>query len=171
MDGTLAMIFLIASLGDMASTDCNTSCLGPSDATARLSFQAAKVEFDGAIIGNELYVGYDLGQTYGPFQPTFGASITDTGDAWFGAGAKYTLSNIGGTGVFVESSLMPGLHFKSDGPDLGGNLHFRAALGVGYEFDNGATIYAAYDHRSNADTLPLNPGLETISLRFAIPLN
>ena len=135
MNGTLAAIFLIASLTDMTLTDCATGCLTPSDAPARLSFQLAEVQFGDVKVGNELYLGYDMGTAYGPFQPTFGTSLTDTGD----------------------------------GPDIGGSLQFRSALGVGYQFDNGATILAAYDHRSNADTQPLNPGLETVSIRLAIP--
>lgn len=171
MDGTLAMIFLIAGLGDMATSDCKTGCLAQSDAKARLSFQVAEVEFQGGIIGSEAYLGYDLGRSYGPFQPTIGASVTDLGDVWVGAGAKYVVSDLFDTGLFAESTLMPGLHFQSDGPDLGGNLQFRASLGIGYAFDSGATLLAAYDHRSNADTQPLNPGLETISIRYSIPLN
>ena len=34
---------------------------------------------------------------------------------------------------------------------------------------NGMTVLALYDHRSNADTLDVNPGLETIALRVAFP--
>ncbi|MDE0984034.1 MAG: acyloxyacyl hydrolase [Yoonia sp.] len=34
---------------------------------------------------------------------------------------------------------------------------------------NGITVLASYDHRSNADTLDVNPGLETIALRVAFP--
>lgn len=171
MDGTLAAIFLIASLGDMTLNDCPTGCLAGADARARVSFQIADVEFDTASISKEIYIGYDFGSSYGPFQPTIGASVTDQGDAWVGIGAKFVVSDLFGTGLFAETSLMPGLHFQGDGPDLGGNLHFRSALGIGYEFDNGATLTASYDHRSNADTLPLNPGLETVSIRYAIPLN
>lgn len=169
MDGTLAVIFLVASLTDMALNDCDTGCLAPADATARLSFQAAEVEFNEEIIGNEIYVGYDLGTTYGPFQPTIGASVTDLGDYWVGIGAKWTSRDVVSGPLFIEASLMPGYFHLGDGPDIGGSLQFRSALGVGYAFDNGMTVLAAYDHRSNADTQDLNPGLETLSLRFAIP--
>ena len=171
MDGTLAAIFLIASLSDMTLNDCETGCLSRTDDQARLSFQLAKVEFDRDIIGNEAYIGFDMARRYGPFQPTFGASVTDAGDVWIGAGAKYRFEPFDDTGIYLEGSLLPGLHFANDGPDIGGVFHFRSALGLGYEFDNGASVFASYDHRSNADTLPLNPGLETISIRFSVPLN
>ena len=169
MNGTLAAIFLIASLTDMTLTDCATGCLTRSDAPARLSFQLAEVQFNDVKVGNELYLGYDMGTAYGPFQPTFGTSLTDTGDFWVGAGAKWTSQGFAPGPLFVEASLMPGYFRLGDGPDIGGSLQFRSALGVGYEFDNGVTILAAYDHRSNADTQPLNPGLETVSIRLAIP--
>lgn len=169
MNGTLAAIFLLASLTDMALNDCPTGCMTPEDATARLSFQLARVEFQTEIIGDEVYVGYDLGTAYGPFQPTIGASVTDMGDAWVGIGAKWTTQSIIDGPFFVEASLMPGYYAKGDGPDLGGSLQFRASLGAGFEFDNGVTVLASYDHRSNADTQDLNPGLETIAVRIAFP--
>lgn len=169
MDGTLAAIFLIASLTDMALTDCPTGCLAPDDATARLSFQAARVEFNENIVGDEIYVGYDLGTAYGPFQPTIGASWTSMGDAWIGAGAKWTTQSLIDGPFFIEASLMPGYHLQGDGPDIGGALQFRSSLGAGFAFENGMTLLASYDHRSNADTQDLNPGLETIALRFAGP--
>ncbi len=169
MDGTLAAIFLVASLTDMALTDCKTGCLAPADATTRLTFQAAQIEFSDVKVGNEVYVGYDFGTSYGPFQPTFGASVSDMGDVWVGAGAKWTTRRFSDGPLFVESSLMSGYFKQGDGPNIGGALQFRSALGVGYAFDNGMTLLAAYDHRSNADTQELNPGLETISLRLAVP--
>ena len=169
MDGTLAAIFVVASLTDMALNECPTGCIAPQDASSRLSFQLARVEFGDEIIGDEIYVGYDFGTSYGPFQPTIGASITDTGDAWVGIGAKWTTQSIVEGPFFIEASLMPGLYSHGDGPDIGGSLQFRSSLGAGFEFDNGVTVLASYDHRSNADTQDLNPGLETIAVRFAFP--
>ena len=95
------------------------------------------------------------------------ASVTDNGRVWIGAGARWT-QFFGDSNVYLESALLPGVDIGGDGPDLGGNLQFRSSLGVGYAFDNGATLLAAYDHRSNADTRAINPGLETISIRYAI---
>ena len=168
MDGALAAIFVITSLTDMALNDCTTGCLGQHDASARLSFQLGDVRFDEDRIGKELLVGYDLDHAYGPFQPTVAASVTENGATWIGAGAKWTSTDLLPGPVFVESSLMPGLYVQGDGPDLGGNLQFRSSLGVGVAFDNGATMTLAYDHRSNADTDVTNPGLEVLSIRYAI---
>ncbi|SEW10986.1 Lipid A 3-O-deacylase (PagL) [Cognatiyoonia koreensis] len=171
MDGTLAGIFLIASLSDMGLNDCPTDCLRASDATARLSFQAAGVEFQDEIVGSEVLIGYDVAGKYGPFQPTIAASVTDENGMWIGAGAKWTTEDVFNGPLFIEAALMPGLYFDNAEVNLGGTLQFRSSLGVGYAFDNGSTVLVSYDHRSNADTQTINPGLETIAIRFAIALN
>lgn len=167
MDGTLAGIFLIASLTDMGLNDCPSACFQPSDATARLSFQAAAVEFQEDIVGQEMLIGYDFGKKYGPFQPTIAASITEEGGAWFGAGAKWTTEDLINGPFFIEASLLPGAYFDNNDVDIGGILQFRSALGIGYTFDNGSTLLVSYDHRSNGDITAFNPGLETIAIRYA----
>ena len=171
MDGTLAVIWLITSLTDMRFNECPTGCLAERPAASRLSLQGAQVIFQEEEIGEEIYIGYDAPRRFGPFQMTYGASVTDEGAAWIGAGAKWTTRNLIDGPFFVETSFMPGLYDQGDGPDLGGALHFRAALGAGYIFANGATLTVSYDHRSNGDIEDLNPGLETLSIRYAFTLN
>ncbi len=165
MDGTLAAIFFIASLTDMTVNDCPTGCLTAQDADARFILQASAVEFDREIIGEEIGLGYALGRSYGPFQPMVMATLTDKDRAWFGAGARWDKAIAGP--LFAEATFMPGYDTGGSGPDIGGKLQFRSSLGVGYAFDNGATLALTYDHRSNAERRALNPGLETISLKFS----
>jgi hypothetical protein len=167
MDGTLAALFFLIGLGDMTLSDCPTGCLAVRQAPARATLQWGEVQFQDAGIGHEAYGGYDLGRTYGPFQPTAGVSVTDEGAAWAGIGAKWTSARHIPGPLFLEASFMPGFYVQGDGPDLGGALHFRSAIGLGYAFDNGATLTLLYDHRSNGDTQVLNPGLETLGLRVA----
>ncbi|MFQ1700836.1 acyloxyacyl hydrolase [Loktanella agnita] len=171
MDGTLAVIWLITSLTDMGLNECPIGCTRLQDAPSRLSLQAANVIFQEDEIGQEIYLGYDAPYRYGPFHVTYGASVTDDGAAWIGAGAKWTTRNLSDKPFFIESSFMPGLYTQGDGPDLGGALHFRAAIGAGYVFGNGATLTVSYDHRSNGDTQDINPGLETLAIRYAISLD
>ena len=169
MNGTLAAIFVITSLTDMGLNECKTGCLARHDAPARLSFQLGQAQLDDTNLGAEVYVGYDLGYRRGPFQPTIGASMTENGATWVGIGAKWTSTRVLPGPLFVETSLMPGIYAAGADSDLGGNLQFRSSVGVGYSFDNGATLTVAYDHRSNADTNRTNPGLEVASIRYAIP--
>jgi hypothetical protein len=170
MDGTLAAIFFIVGLTDMGLNTCPTGCLAPAPATARLDFQASDVWFQEDSIGSEFLLGYDAPKSFGPFQAAAAFSSTETGDLWVGIGAKWTTERLFDSPLFIESSFMPGIYLRDVGPDIGGNLHFRSALGIGYRFDNGASVLVSYDHRSNGDTLSLNPGLETLALRIAIPL-
>lgn len=163
MDGSLAAIFLLTSLADLGFGR-------PHDASApRLSVQAGQVLFDGDSIDQEVYLGFDTGRRIGPVQPTVGVSLTGDGGLWIGAGLKWTSEAVLPGPVFVETSLMPGLYANGDGPDLGSALEFRSAIGVGYTFDNDATLTVSYDHRSNADISDINPGLEVLSLRLAVP--
>jgi hypothetical protein len=170
MDVTLAAIYLIASLFDMGTTHCPQGCLAGEAAPARLTLQAGDVIFQEDSIGREVYLGYDLDHAYGPFQPTVGLSVTDDGAGWVGLGVKSRFE-IGAGGLFAEGSIMPGYYSAGDGPTLGGTLQIRSALGLGHEFDNGATLSVLYDHRSNADTRARNPGMETLAIRYQVALD
>ncbi|KJZ20203.1 acyloxyacyl hydrolase [Loktanella sp. S4079] len=172
MDGTLALIFLLTSLTDMGSNYCKTgNCLDQQIATDRFAVQAAQVVFQEHETGQEIYFAYDSPRRFGPFQPVIGGSVTDDNDVWLGAGVKWTSTEAFNSPFFLETSLMPGLYARGNGENLGGSLHFRSAIGLGYRFKNDATITLLYDHRSNGDTQSLNPGLETIALRYAFMID
>ena len=70
-------------------------------------------------------------------------------------------------GFFVEGSFMPGA-YKVGETDLGGALHFRSLIGVGYEFSESFAISITIDHMSNGSTQSENPGSDAITLRFKI---
>jgi len=155
----------------MTQNDCPDDCLKTEKLEPQISYQIADVQFSDESIATEFYLGYDSHRRRGPFRPTYGLSLTDEGSAWFGIGWKWSSQYVFDSPFFVETSLMPGIHAHREGPDLGGNLQFRSAFGVGYEFDNGNKMTVTYDHRSNADTQPRNPGLETLALRFSTNWN
>lgn len=169
MEGFIASIFFIAGLYDMYFDDCRKRCFAQSEAPARVTLQYGATEFQNAFTGSEVVLGYDIARTYGPFQPTIGVAMTDQGDYWIGAGAKWTVDDAATGPFFFEAAFLPGYYQNGDGPVLGGNLQYRASVGVGYEFENGASVLVAYDHRSNGNIIFPNPGLETLSIRFAIP--
>jgi hypothetical protein len=170
MDGTLAALFLIAGLTDMGLNHCGADgCLAKSDATARLAFSAGDVQFQENSISEEVYLRYALGNNYGPFQPTVGASITSDGSAWFGFGASWT-QQFANNRAYVQLSLMPGIYSQGSGPDLGHEVEFRSGIELGFEARNGVRYGLSYDHRSNAEISSLNPGLETIQFRVSVPL-
>ncbi|WP_323785808.1 acyloxyacyl hydrolase [Thalassovita sp.] len=169
MDGTFAVLFLLAGLADMKMNHCQDGCMAQSQLPARIAVSGGDVQFQDASIGRELYVRYDLNRSYGPFQPAFGASITDDGDAWIGFGAVWT-GHFAQDRAYVQLHLMPGLYAQGGGPDVGFPVEFRSGAEIGYEARSGLRIGVSYDHRSNADIKATNPGLETVQLRVSVPL-
>ncbi|PVA05958.1 acyloxyacyl hydrolase [Thalassorhabdomicrobium marinisediminis] len=170
MDGTLAMIFAIVGLSDMVLNDCPTGCLAERPADRRLSFQASGVQFQDDWIGSELVLGYEYDRRFGPFQPLASVSFTEEGDVWIGGGVKWRYA-LGQSDFFVDGSFQPGLWARNDGPDLGGVLQFRSALGLGYAFTDQSAVVVSFDHRSNGDTQSVNPGLETLSIQYSMTLD
>ncbi len=169
MDGTFAVLFLIAGLTDMGLSHCtNDGCLAPDQSAPRLALSAGSVMFQEENIGEEIYARYDLGQSYGPFELMAGGSVTDEGLAWVGMGAGWTgqLDR-----AYLQLHLMPGLYSRGGGPDLGSVVEFRSGVEVGYEARNGIRYGLSYDHRSNADITSVNPGLETLQFRVSVPLD
>ena len=170
MDGSLAVLFLVVGLADMGFNYCDTGCLAPQDDRGRGSLSFGNVIFQGDDIGDEIYGRYALPQRFGPFQPILGASVTDQGSAWVGFGAAWT-GEFANDRLYVELSLMPGLYAAGDGPDLGSPLEFRSGIEIGYQAPAGWRVGLSADHRSNADIVSTNPGLETVHLRVSIPTN
>jgi hypothetical protein len=170
LDGTLAVIYLITALTEMGYTHCPAGCVAARDTAPRLSFQTGAVEFQDRPAGEEIYLEYALPTAYGPFQPVAAVSVTSDESAWLGFGLRSEVP-LWDTDLVYEGSLIPGYHDPGNGPDLGGALQFRGSFGLAYDFGNDVRIGLYYDHRSNADTQALNPGLETYGLRVSIPLD
>ena len=168
MNGILAVLFVILGPTQMWTSYCDTGCLAQSPADRGWTLSVNRTIFEGDYIGSELYARYDLGHKYGPFQPVFGASITDTGDIWIGNGAAIEWTFGRQDRAFMELSLLPGFYSQGSGPDLGGLLEARSGIAMGYEFSNGGKLAVSFDHRSNADIYGTNPGLETLGVSYKI---
>ena len=170
MDGSLAVLFLVASLADLGFNHCgNDGCLAQKDTSPDITLAYGNLIFRDRPVGREAYLRYDFGRTYGPFQSAVGLSITNTGDAWVGIGGTYT-ANFFDDHAYVQMSLLPGVYSRGNGPDLGHVIEFRSGIEVGYRAENGMRIGISYDHRSNAGISNVNPGMETLQLRVSIPL-
>ncbi|GFE49049.1 hypothetical protein So717_08020 [Roseobacter cerasinus] len=93
--------------------------------------------------------------------------IDGDGDVFIGVGVS-AIWSIGQGPWFVEGSFMPGYYDAgSGGSELGGNLQFRSLIGVGYKLANNSRISIAIDHKSNADIEDINPGSETLAVRYS----
>ena len=174
MDGRLAVLFFVVGLADMKTNDCDTGCLARTPAQKALSLSFGDVIFQEKSIGREAYVRYDLGTSFGPFQPAVGLSITDTNDVWVGFGATHTTrfwDRPSGVGGYAQLHFMPGVYAQGSGPNLGHDIEFRSGGEIGWQARSGVRVGVSYDHRSNGGISNVNPGMETLQLRVSVPLN
>ncbi len=171
MDSRFAVFFLILGGTDTYLNDCPTDCFQQSDAPERIHIQYGDTYFQRDDIGEEIYAIYDLPKRYGAVQPTFGASLTTDNDVWIGAGGKWSTERISDSPIFIELSLMPGVYFRGDGPNLGFPLQWRGSLGAGINFGDTGSLSVFFDHRSNANATEVNPGIETLGIRLSYQLD
>lgn len=174
MDGRLAVLFFVVGLTDMKTNDCDTGCLARTPAQEALSLSFGNVIFQDKVIGNEAYVRYDFGTSYGPFQPAVGLSVTDSNDVWVGLGATHTTrfwERPSGVGGYAQLHFMPGVYAQGSGPNLGHDVEFRSGAEIGWQARSGVRVGVSYDHRSNGGISNVNPGMETLQLRVSVPLN
>ena len=68
---------------------------------------------------------------------------------------------------FLEGSVLPGAFFEAVAQnDLGSTFEIRSLLGVGYVLASGTRISLALSHKSNAGTASVNPGLNSVLIRW-----
>ncbi|QJE72336.1 acyloxyacyl hydrolase [Aerophototrophica crusticola] len=71
--------------------------------------------------------------------------------------------------LVITPSFGAGAFYRGAGKDLGSWVEFRSTIEVGYRFDNGMRISAAYGHISNAGITDDNPGAEIGTVYLHIP--
>ena len=86
-------------------------------------------------------------------------------NAWVGAG--FALNANVTDRAFIEASFMPGYYHEGD-TDLGYRLQFRSLIGVGWALSQDSAVILSIDHISNANLSDVNPGAETVALRYRL---
>ncbi|OED49375.1 acyloxyacyl hydrolase [Leisingera sp. S232] len=107
----------------------------------------------------------------GRLSARFGATLEaqETGDVFAGVGISSVVDL--NNDWFIETSVMPGAYSESSaGNDLGSAFEIRSLFAVGKRFDNGKAVSLAFSHKSNASTADENPGVNSLTLRWHIPL-
>lgn len=95
--------------------------------------------------------------------------VQDSGDVFAGLGAAgaWQLRR----GWFIEASVMPGAYAENvDLNDLGSTFEIRTLLALGKRLANGTGLSLALAHKSNASTAAVNPGVNSVLLRWHIPV-
>ncbi len=103
------------------------------------------------------------------FTPQIGAWGTNKGSAYVYAGVRIDVF-IGNRFVFTPS-FSPGLYHEGKGKDLGFIVEFRSSAELAYRFDDYSRVSLGIAHLSNASLGDKNPGVETLTLSYSIPLS
>ncbi len=100
----------------------------------------------------------------------FGGVMSTTDAAFYGY-AGFLLDIFFGNRIVFTPNVAVGLYTDGDGKDLGSVVEFRSGVELAYRFDNRARLGVAFHHISNASISDNNPGTETLTLVFSLPLN
>ncbi len=101
--------------------------------------------------------------------PFAAVDVNTDGGVWGGVGVAADLELT--PQLIATPSFAPGLYSEGDSKDLGGALEFRSAIELAYKFQNAHRIGIELDHKSNAGIYDKNPGEETVSLNWHVPIN
>ena len=170
-DGSIAVVFWLLTLGS-AALDRADGWFEREAVTPYVVGSIGSTEFEGVSGGAEARFSYYPGQSYGPVRPVVDLSVTEKGGAFAGVGLAWQRDvDLGQLPLFVGVEFIPGLWVDGDGPDLGGAFQVRSGLELGVRIEawNDARVSVMLDHRSNGDLERINPGLESVSLRFHMP--
>ncbi len=103
------------------------------------------------------------------FKPFAAAAYTSTEQGFIGAGVLFDLYF--GNRIVVTPSFAPHYYWGgNDKLDLDYPLEFRSQLEIAYRFDNRSRLGLAISHYSNASLGDTNPGTETATVYYSIPL-
>ena len=89
MDGTFAVLTLLAGFADISISDCKPNCYAESQVPQRISISAGQVYYQLDQVDTEVYVRKQTGRAYGPWRMVSGASATQRRDYWAGVGILY----------------------------------------------------------------------------------
>ena len=168
MDGSFAVLTIVLGLWDMYFNHCPTTCLARQDQASYLTISNGSLWQHERRIGTETYIRLDTGRFYGPFELTYGASLSSLNDLWGGAGVIYDIPTRWDN-AFFKLHAMGGLYAPGDGPPLGGPIEFRSGIEAGWVTQNGWRYAWSLDHRSSAGIYPSSIGVETFMFRLSIP--
>ncbi|MBT5194166.1 MAG: acyloxyacyl hydrolase, partial [Rhodospirillaceae bacterium] len=97
-------------------------------------------------------------------------AYTSPGHGFVGAGVLIDIF-LGRRFVLTPSFAPHAYWGGNDDLDLGHTVEFRSQLELAYRFDNRSRLGLAISHYSNASLGDKNPGTETATLYYSLPLD
>lgn len=102
------------------------------------------------------------------FHPFAGALATSEGSGFVYGGLQ--LQWDWGRHLAAVFSVAPGAYIEGGGRDLGSAFQVRSGIELAWRFGDGSRIGLQFAHTSNLDTGDRNPGAESLSLCYSLPL-
>jgi len=103
------------------------------------------------------------------FKPFGSVAVSTSGHGFFGGGVLIDL--FFDRRIVVTPSFAPHIYIGGDNDlDLDYPLQFRSQLEIAYRLDNRARVGFAVSHYSNASLGDKNPGTETATIYYSLPL-
>ena len=119
--------------------------------------------------GLEIRAEYRSDKKLAIFKPFAAISVTNTSQGFVGAGILLDL--FVGRRVVMTPSFAPHYYWGGNKKlDLGHSIEFRSQMEIAYRFDNRTRLGMAISHYSNASLGDTNPGTETGTIYFSLPL-
>lgn len=104
------------------------------------------------------------------FRPVIGGLVNFKGDAYGYGGFVVDVPLYKDRVWFIPGAAV-GAFAHNNGRDLGGAIEFRTSAELAYRFDNNQRLGVAIFHLSNAGIYDRNPGTESITVNYSIPLS
>ncbi len=116
----------------------------------------------------ETRLEYRVGSARRPFRGVAVATLTDDSSLFMGAGVGYQIDL--GRRWALTPSFVPGYYRKGGGKELGYALEFRSQIELGYRLATASRVTIAFSHLSNGSLGSRNPGEESLTFGFELPL-
>lgn len=121
--------------------------------------------------GAEFRLEYRSDYKLWEFKPFAAVGVATTNHNYIGAGILMDIYF--GRRFVVTPSFAPHYYFGNDddGLDMGHEIEFRSQIEFAYRFDDRSRLGLAISHYSNAGLGDKNPGTETLSLYYSLPVS
>ena len=132
---------------------------GPSYLTLGVGYFDVNKQDDDAA---DFRLEYRHGEGIWLIKPWAGVEATSDGAVYGVAG--FLVDLVVGDNFVITPSIGVGAYSDGDGKDLGHTVEFRSQIEVGYQFDYGGRLTAAFSHISNAGLGDENPGVNIANI-------
>lgn len=129
------------------------------------SFDFSQQDDEAALLGVE----YRFTSIYRGLRPVAGIFGTSDSSVYGYGGLQWDIYLT--DHFLIAPQLAAGGYSKGGGKDLWHGMEFRSQLELGYEFHDKTRLSLAVSHISNASLGDDNPGTETLTLGYSLPMN